>query len=77
MKFFPARRGNAFDVENYLKPLVDAIAAGLFCEEGTDPLTIERYNYNDSNFRHLLVFRLPDAKNEANEGVMTTICVQQ
>ena len=61
------------DVENFLKPVVDALAAGLFCDEWTDPRAINRWDYDDSNFNTLLVHRLADAGTRRGEGV--AVCV--
>ena len=61
------------DVENFLKPVVDALAAGLFCDDETDPKEIKRWNYDDSNFNTLLIHRLDDAPSPNREGV--AICV--
>ena len=57
------------DVENFIKPIVDALAAGLFCNTETDPRDINHWNYDDSNFNTLLVHRLPDADSPQSEGV--------
>ena len=57
------------DVENYLKPVVDALAAGLFCDERKDPKAITHWNYDDSNFNTLLAHRLPDADTKDGEGI--------
>lgn len=56
------------DIENFLKPSLDAFAAGLFCPNDQDPMRIERYNYDDSNFRYVFMQRLPDAPLESEEG---------
>ena len=49
-RFHPANHGyQSLDVENFLKPVIDAVAAGLFCEKEEDPLKIEHWNYDDSN----------------------------
>ena len=57
------------DVENFIKPIIDALAAGLFCNTETDPGAIERFNYDDSNFNVLLIHRLPDTNRPSEEGV--------
>ena len=57
------------DVENFIKPIIDALAAGLFCNPETDPVTIERFNYDDSNFNTLFIHRLPDTTHKDREGV--------
>lgn len=61
------------DVENFIKPVIDAIAAGLFCDALTDPHTITRWDFDDSNFNTLLIHRLPDVQTQQEEGV--AICV--
>lgn len=63
----------SLDVENFIKPVIDALAAGLFCDEQTDPYTINRWDFDDSNFNTLLIHRLPDAQTQQDEGV--AICV--
>ena len=65
------------DVDNFLKPTLDALAAGLFCAEGQDPRTIGRYNFDDSNFRYLFVHRLPDARIVAEEGAALVVSVRK
>ena len=61
------------DVENFIKPTIDAMAAGLFCTNDQDISAIDRYDYDDSNFRHLFVQRLDDTATPTEEGV--GICV--
>ena len=61
------------DVENFIKPVVDGLAAGLFCDNDKDPSRIEHWNYDDSNFNTLLIHRLPDATSCDGEGI--AICV--
>ena len=73
-RFNAANHGSQpLDVENFLKPVVDALAAGLFCDNATDPRRISLWNYDDSNFDTLLIHRLPDAPSRDGEGV--AICV--
>ena len=51
MKFHLKTHGNLkLDAENYLKPILDATAAGLFADENTNPSEITRFGYDDSNF---------------------------
>lgn len=67
--FCPRAHGNqALDIENFVKPTVDALAAGLFCDGEQDPACIAKYDYDDSNFVFMLLQRLPDAGHEASEG---------
>lgn len=63
----PSHGNNPLDVENFLKPTLDAVAAGLFCAPDTSLETLPRWNFDDSNFRHLLIHRLPDAATSAEE----------
>ena len=73
-RFNAANHGyQPLDVENFLKPVVDALAAGLFCDAATDPRRIQRWDYDDSNFDTLLIHRLSDAPTPQGEGV--AICV--
>jgi len=65
----PRAHGNQkLDIENFVKPSVDALAAGLFCGAEVDAAQIQRYDYDDSGFTHLLVQRLSDAPSEEEEG---------
>ena len=66
-------RRQKLDVENYVKPVVDALTAGLFCLQETEPKDIQKWDYDDSNFKTLLIHRLPDAGSRDKEGV--AICV--
>ena len=66
-------RRQKLDVENYVKPVVDALAAGLFCPQETEPKDIQKWDYDDSNFKTLLIHRLPDADVREKEGV--AICI--
>lgn len=61
------------DVDNFVKPVLDALAAGLFLPEDTDPAAVwpfdKHHDVDDSNFRTLLIHRLPDAESRTEEGV--------
>jgi Holliday junction resolvase RusA-like endonuclease len=59
------------DVDNFLKPLLDGIAAGLFCD--TDADSIEHFSFDDSNFLKLYVERLSNTMHANEEGVIVTI----
>lgn len=78
---FSFHRGNhgnqSLDVENFLKPSFDALAAGLFCECDQDPTQIPSYDYDDSNFRYLFVHRLADAVSENEEGVGFVVSIRK
>lgn len=70
LSFHPANHGNRrTDVDNFVKPIIDALAAGLFCDPQTNPNNIPHWNYNDSNFNTLLIHRLPDATAPDKEGI--------
>ncbi len=80
MAFHPSNHGNRkvggqakLDVENFIKPVLDSVAAGLFCSDGTDPFTLQHWNYDDSNFRTLLIHRLPDTSHPREEGVAISV----
>ncbi len=74
LSFHGANHGyRDLDVENFVKPLLDALAAGLFCDPETAPGNISHWNYDDSNFNTLLIHRLPDASSREQEGV--AICI--
>ena len=78
LRFHPGYHGGAnqdLDVEKFIKPIIDAIAAGLFCDPQTDPFAIGRWDYDDSNFNTLLVNRLPDAEDPEDEGVAVYVSV--
>lgn len=64
------------DVENYVKPVIDAIAAGLFCCKHTDVDSIAEWKYDDSNFKTLLIHRLPDAETCCDEGIAVCVSVR-
>lgn len=69
MRFYPNNHPGKFDIDNFVKPILDGIAAGLFCDRGMDPSSFERFNFDDSNFKHLYVERLRDTTNPKEEGV--------
>ena len=74
MRFHLGNHGNRdLDAENFVKPIIDAIAAGLFCPDSTEPQNIKRWGYDDSNFNTLLIHRLPDARTRAGEGIAISI----
>ena len=70
LSFHPANHGNRdLDVENFVKPILDALAAGLFCDPQTDTNKITKWDYDDSNFNILLIHRLPNADVRDKEGI--------
>ena len=62
---------NALDVENYIKPIIDALAYGLFSQR--NPTDGEKWNCDDSNFNTLLIHRLDNATCCKDEGVAVAI----
>lgn len=76
-RFHPGSHGNQkLDVENFLKPTFDALAAGLFCDECTMFDDITRFGYDDSGFRYLFVHRLTDATSAEEEGALMVVSEQ-
>ena len=74
LRFHMGNHGNQdFDVDNFVKPIIDAIAAGLFCPNSTEPQNIKRWCYDDSNFNTLLIHRLPDTRTRAGEGIAISV----
>ena len=75
LRFCPSLHGHRsdLDVENFVKPVLDGLAAGLFSPPGQDPRAIERFNYDDSNFSTLFIHRLPDATRPEDEGVAISV----
>lgn len=68
--FHSASHGNQpLDIENFIKPTLDAIAAGLFCARDLDLSALPRWSFDDSNFSRLFVTRLADARSAASEGL--------
>jgi len=55
------------DVGNYVKPVIDGIAAGLF---STSPLSVTKFNFDDSNFKHLLIEKLDNPLCPSDEGLL-------
>lgn len=65
------------DVENFIKPVIDAVAAGLFCDEQTDPYAITHWDFDDSNFNTLLIHRLPNAQTPQEEGIAVFVSAKK
>ena len=72
----PSHGNQELDVENFLKPSFDALAAGLFCEPELDCMQLDRFAYDDTGFKYLFVYRLPDAPSAEHEGVGFVVSVQ-
>ena len=75
LSFHIRSHGNqkSLDVENFIKPIIDALAAGLFCKPEEDPKDIRHWGFDDSNFRTLLIHRLDDATRGEDEGVAISV----
>lgn len=73
MRFYPKdNRGHKLDVENYVKPIIDGIAKGLFSKD-SDFANIQKFNEDDSNFHHLYIERIQDAEKESERGVRIVV----
>lgn len=73
-RFHLRTHGNQrLDVENFMKPTLDGLAAGLFMPPAQDPHSVAWYDFDDSGFRHLLVHRLEDAADRGQESVVLVI----
>ena len=61
------------DVDNFIKPVLDGVGAGLFLPEDTDPRELLRFDdyhgVDDSNFWILLIHRLPNPPTPEEEGI--------
>ena len=69
MSFHPSSHGRqSLDIENFLKPALDALACGLAIGPDEDLSTLARWHFDDSRFVYLLIHRLPDAAAAAGEG---------
>lgn len=78
MRFHLGNHGNRdLDAENFVKPIIDATAAGLFCDSQTQPQSIKHWGYDDSNFNTLLIHRLPDARTRADEGIAISVSARK
>jgi hypothetical protein len=74
MSFHSGSHGNqALDIENFLKPTVDAIAAGLFASEQESFECLARWHFDDSNFHYLFAHRLEPAPTAAQEGLWAAV----
>ncbi len=73
--FHPLSHGTApLDVENFVKPTLDAVAAGLFSKDDGHSFAPMRYDFDDSQFSTLFFQRLPDAQTPAEEGAAVHVC---
>lgn len=66
--------GNKLDADNFVKPILDAIAAGLF--SSSNPSISESWDFPDYNFKTLLIHRLPDAETCCDEGIAVCVSVR-
>ena len=71
MMFYADKRKR--DVENYIKPIIDAIAVGLFTKNKEELDSITEFNKDDSNFNHIYVERLTDTVDPLKQGVAITV----
>ena len=67
LRFHPdSHGGDSFDVDNFTKPIFDAVAGGLFSDDA--PEAVGYWHFPDSNFKTLLIHRLPNADDASEEG---------
>ena len=70
---FRPLRNQKLDVDNFVKPVLDGLAAGLFLPEDKDPRDLPTFaahhGVDDSNFRILLIHRLRDQEPPEEGGV--------
>ena len=67
LRFYP--KSQDFDVDNYVKPILDALTKGL----GLPWKGKREWDYDDSNFTTLLIHRLPDAGSREAEGAAIAV----
>ena len=67
----PNHHNREVDIDNYCKPVLDAVAAGLFDPE-PDEVTKWR-GYPEHRFHTLLVHRLRDGSDPMDEGVVVMV----
>ena len=67
----PNHHNREVDIDNYCKPVLDAVAAGLF-DPAPNDVTGWR-GYPEHRFRTLLVHRLRDGADPAQEGVVIAV----
>ena len=66
--------GQKLDADNFVKLILDAIAAGLF--SSSNPSVSESWDFPDYNFKTLLIHRLPDAATCCYEGIAVCVSVR-
>lgn len=72
----PSHGNQGLEVENFLKPTFDGLAAGLFCDPAVDCMQLDRFAYDDTGVKYLFVYRLSDAPAAADEGVGFVVSIQ-
>jgi hypothetical protein len=72
----PSHNNQRLDVENFLKPTFDALAAGLFREPEVECQQLDRFAFDATGFKYLFVYRLPDARLASEEGVGFVVSVR-
>lgn len=77
-RFYPSLHGRQkLDLDNYINPVLDGGAAGLFCNGGADTGSIEKFRYDDSNFCTLVLHRVADAGEPTGEGVGLVVSLSE
>jgi hypothetical protein len=62
---------------NFLKPTFDALAAGLFCGQEVECHQLDQFAFDDTGFKYLFVYRLPDARLAGEEGVGFVVSIRE
>lgn len=60
------------DVENFVKPIMDGIAMGLFSND-SDFSIVKKFDKDDSNFNYLYIERLSDVSEPIDESVVIIV----
>ena len=79
--FYKETRGRrSYDIDNFVKPVIDGIAKGLFSKDWEKEKNLKnnlkkkvRFNENDSIFKNLY-FEAQNSIEERQEGVYITVC---
>jgi len=72
----PSHGNQKLEIENFLKPTFDGLAAGLFCDPAVDCQQLDRFAYDDTGFKYLFLYRLPEARVASEEGVGFVVSIR-
>lgn len=72
--FHPGNHGgHTADLDNFIKPVLDAAAAGLFCRRDKHPEQVAKWDFDDSAFGPISMYRLPTPARREDEGACIVI----